>query len=226
MIITIDGPAASGKSTVAREVARKLNLFYIASGGLYRGLSYVLLHHFGYSLETIDNPLLVDLQEALNPARFKYAYNNTTGEQIFFDSVDISAYLKTSIIDSAASKMAESKIVHELLIEYQRLLADTQDIIIDGRNCGSQVFPNADIKIYLTASLAVRAARLQTMQLKKGVEISLEQAEQQLAQRDLRDSQRPYAPLIKPAHSITLDNSNMSAEQTVQEIMEVIKKKH
>lgn len=225
MIITIDGPAASGKSTLARAVAAKLNLFYIASGGLYRGLSYVLLNYFGYTLDNIEEPSIHDLKKALDIVVFKYTYDKNADEKIYFDGVDITPHLKTSIIDSAASKMAGSKIVNETLIAYQRLLADDHDIIIDGRNCGSQVFPQAHIKIYLTASLTVRAQRLQDMQAKKGITISLDQAEKQLKVRDARDSERTYAPLMIPDNAMIIDNSALTADQTVQKILNIIQAK-
>lgn len=222
MIVTIDGPAGSGKSTVAREVAQRLNYYYIASGSLYRALSYVLIHYFGYSLKNINMPEPEDVQSALDPVRFKYVYNNAAGEKILFDGFDTSNMLKSELVTAAASIMATSGTVNTELIKYQRSLVHGRDVIIDGRNCGSEVFPHAQVKIYMTASVEVRAIRWQKVQEKLGNIISFAQSMQLINERDTRDSERLVAPLMVPAHALIIDTSSLDIKASVSKVIEAI----
>jgi len=223
MIVTIDGPAASGKSTIAQAVAQEMDLYYIASGSLYRALSYILINHFGYSLKDINDPKEEALEKALDSKKFKYTYNKSTGVHIFFEDSEISALLKSELISSAASIMATNALVHKHLIQFQRKLAEDHSIIIDGRNCGSEVFPHAEVKIYMTASEEIRAKRWQKVQAKVGNHIDLQEALKEIKERDKRDSQRSVSPLMVPKNGIIIDNSAMDIKESVAKVIYIIK---
>lgn len=222
MIITIDGPTASGKSTVARLLSQKLGYYYICSGLLFRALGYVLINKKGYTLDTITNPDLSDVDYLLDPQRFVYRYDNQYHERIFFENQDITRFLKDKTIDSASSLVSINLPVRELLCNFQRKLAEKYDVVVDGRDTGSVVFPNADYKFYLTADISVRAERWRLQQLKNKLVVSLPEAERIISERDKRDSERAIAPLTIPKGAIIIDTSAMDAYETADEMMNVI----
>jgi cytidylate kinase len=225
MIITIDGPAASGKSTLAREIAQKLNLFYIASGSIYRATAYILMQDFGYTLQTIANAKLEDIKKALDPAHFSYSYDAKQGFKIMFNDHDITPELHKDPMGSAASIMSSNNIeIHKVLLKFQRQLADDHDVIIDGRDCGSVIFPQAQFKFYVTASLEVRALRWQKLQEHLGEHIPTDQAIEKVKERDARDKSRAIDPLIIPQGAVIIDNSHMNKAQTLNYVMAIIEK--
>lgn len=221
MIITIDGPTASGKSTVARELAQQLHLFYIASGLLFRGLAYLLATHKKYTLDTIIDASPNDIQEMFNATLFSYEYDSN-GEHIFFHNQEITQHLKSSTVDQLASVLGKNVNARAAILEYIRHLAHAHYIIIDGRDCGSVMFPHAKFKFFLTASLDVRAQRWQQMQKKLGAHITLDEAKKCIAQRDERDSTRDVAPLIVPKDAWIIDSSDKTQQEVVSFIKNVI----
>lgn len=222
MIITIDGPTASGKSSVARALAKKLNVYYLATGMLYRAIAYVLLHNAGYTKDGLRIPNPEDLATYLDPKRFRYLYDHEKGEQIFFDDQEITPFLKGSEIDEASSILSANQLVRDALLAIQRSFAKTFDLVAEGRDVGSVVFPNADYKFFLTASVDVRARRWQADQKKKGNDFSLAQAAEKITQRDERDKNRKIAPLVKPCGAILIDNSDLDFQQTLERFVESV----
>jgi len=168
MIITIDGPTASGKSTVAKLLAKKLDFFYLNTGFLYRAVAYLLINHCAYTHEDLKNPDPLDLDEYLEPSRLIYDYDQDYIALIIFDGQNITPFLKTSFIDKGASIVSTNRRVRDLLLQVQRVAAQKYNIVAEGRDTGSVVFPEADIKIYLTADVAVRAERWQKQQAREG----------------------------------------------------------
>jgi cytidylate kinase len=224
MIITIDGPSASGKSTIARSVARELSYFYIASGMIYRGLAYMLINKHGYTPDTIGTAKEHDVAYCLSFEQFAYDYDQQTGEHIIVGGTDITGLLKSPIIDSAASVLGTNAMARGHILQAIRRIADSHDIVIDGRDCGSAMFPYAQHKWFLTASLPVRAQRWQSMQQQLGKKISLEQAKNIIAVRDERDTTREIAPLVVPVGACIIDSSDMSPEQVIHTIVSGVKK--
>jgi CMP/dCMP kinase len=221
MIITIDGPTGSGKSTLARLLAQNLGYYYLNTGLLYRALAYCLLHTKQYTLEQLAHPAVHDIQEIIDPQRLVYRY--ATQAQIFFDSVDITPHLKDAYFDKAASIVSEVPAVREALLDFQRNFGQEHNIVAEGRDTGSVVFPFAQFKFYLTATLEVRAQRWRCMQKARGKDMTLEEAVQAVQERDQRDSARTVAPLVVPQGAIVVDNSGMGTQETLEAFLSVVK---
>lgn len=223
MIITIDGPAASGKSTVARMLADRLEMCHISTGMFYRALAYLLLHEKKYKLETLANAHEADIVEVLDPKRFTAQYSPGTQLTITFDGRDITSFLKNAEIDKGASIIGTSAIARKHLLGIQQDCGCRFDVVAEGRDTGSVIFPDADIKFYLTASDEVRALRMQADAHKRGNDISVQEALDALKERDARDRERNVAPLTIPENAEIVDNSDMDIEQTVQAMLNIVK---
>jgi CMP/dCMP kinase len=220
MIITIDGPTASGKSTLARQLAEKLHYYYLNTGLLYRALAYLLLENKKYTYDMLTSPKMEDVREFVDADRLRYTYGYTA--HITFDGSDITGYLKDAYLDRATSLVSGVGIVRELLLDFQRVLAQKNNIVAEGRDTGSVVFADADYKFYLTADVVVRARRWQEMQQVRGNNITHEESVKSIIERDDRDSKRTIAPLVIPQGATVIDNSLMSQEETLDAFLQVI----
>jgi CMP/dCMP kinase len=224
MIITIDGPAASGKSTISRTLAHELNYFYLCSGLLYRALAYLLVNHRNYSLESLENPSSSDIDDCLNPEKFIYCYDRNNNEHIFFAHEDITPYLKEKIIDQLTSIISGNTYARMAITKMQKHIAFENDtIVIEGRDVGSHVFPDADIKFFITASIDVRAQRWKKDQEKYGNNFTIEQAITTITDRDERDKNRVVGPLIVPENAIIIDTSDLTIVESVNKMLEYLK---
>lgn len=230
MIITIDGPSASGKSSLARKLANELGIYYLNSGLLYRALAFILINKFNYSDAKLKNINIVDIDLILSELKYYFnvsveaqgAKSDGKTESIKYQEVDITPFLKTPHIDQIASILSENKLLRLSLLDYQRNFSKENDLVTDGRDCGSVVFPDADVKIFLTASIQVRALRWQKEMKLKGLQYSLQECEQLISERDKRDQEREIAPLIIPKDAIVLDNSDLNQEETFNKALEII----
>jgi cytidylate kinase len=223
MIITIDGPTASGKSTIAAELAKKLHFYFLSSGILYRALAYLLIKD-GHSIGSFAHLKEKDLAPYFTE-KFSYSYSPEKGSIVLFNNEDITSHLKTKNIDTASSIIALNPIARQILLSLQHIIAHNYDIIVEGRDTGSVVFPNADLKFFITADAHERAKRWQKDQEKKGNKFTLDQALKEIQERDYRDQHRAIAPLIIPKGAIIVDTTNLSIEKIVHEMSAVIKKK-
>jgi cytidylate kinase len=228
MIITIDGPGASGKSSLAQAVAEKLSLYYLCSGMLYRACAYILHHYAGYSAEKIAHPTTEDVEQYCNQYRIRYVYT-LNGIQIFFDNHDITAHLKSATIDLYSSLISADKAVRIEVLQLQQAIAQEaiaqdRDLIADGRDMGSVAFPDADYKFFVTASVDARARRWQKDQAARGNVVSLEEAVLAISERDERDTHRAHAPLVVPDGAIMIDNTDLTLEKTEEQVLSYIKK--
>jgi len=213
MIITIDGPAASGKSTVAKALAEKLGFYYLYTGMLYRAVAYILIREFGKT----DHEL-TDLDEKdlgfINDLSYRYKDGKP---HVFYKEHDITDKLFNSEFDEGSSLVSSRRAVREALIDIQRSVAKEYDLIADGRDCGSVVFPDADYKFFLTASLDVRAKR-KVLDYNKPFEV----VRRELAERDERDKSRDISPLVVPQDAVVIDNSELDKEQTLEKFASLI----
>jgi cytidylate kinase len=223
MIITIDGPSASGKSTAAQALAKKLGFYYLNTGLLYRAIAYLLLKRESYTQEELFNPRTDDLKRYLDTVHFSYHYSDTGKATITFESHDITPYLKDEEISRGASVISLNPRVREALHTIQHFIRDQHNIVVEGRDSGSVVFPLAEYKFFLTASLDERARRVQKMQEERGVSYTIEQALHELQERDTRDQARPHAPLRIPDDAVVIDSTDLDLNQVIQEMMKNIK---
>lgn len=217
MIITIDGPVASGKSTIARLLAKELDFYYLYTGLLYRGIAALLVKELGYTEEDLKHPRKEDLDLLLKGDAFEYCYKN--GEaQIYFKGKSITESLKTREVDNWSSISSADPTVRNAIFERQVLIGKQHNMVADGRDTGSVVFPDAAVKIFLTASLEIRAARWQRDQAKMGLIFSDEESKHIVEERDERDRTRTHSPLIKAKDAIVIDSTYLSCNEVVAAI--------
>ncbi len=210
MIITIDGPAASGKSSVAKMLSCKLNYYYLNSGHLYRAVAYVLL----------NNPEL-SYQDILDNLSYKYSCDLSA--RVYYKSEDITQHLRGAEVTSKASVISADPELRHALLEFQRQMARDNNIVADGRDMGTVVFPDAEYKFFITASPEVRAARWRADQIKLGNNMSEAQALDWVNERDSRDINRPISPLVPAADAVVVDTSNLSLTEVLDAVLAKIK---
>ncbi len=209
MKIAVDGPAGAGKSTVSKIVAQKLNLLYIDTGAMYRAITYALIKN------NVDLHNEEKIKDFIKKIDFSLKRNSETGEMdIFINGEKVNEQLRKKIIDLNVSLVSSYKSVREFLVKLQRKLGQEYDVILDGRDIGTVVFPDADVKFYIDASVDVRAKR--RLEDKKNKEArSIEEIKKQIIKRDKLDSTRKISPLKKADDAIYIDTSNMSIDEVV-----------
>jgi CMP/dCMP kinase len=215
MIITIDGPVASGKSTVALALARDFSCYYLYTGLLYRTLGYVLVQEKGYDEIALIQPREEDIHSVFNVNDLTYHYNSDHGARVVFKGVELTPLLKRSEIDRASSVVSADPLVRQVVLEFQRILAQQHDLIADGRDCGTVVFPQAEHKFFLTADQKERARRWQKDQAKLGRVLSFEECLRAVIDRDRRDTTRTHSPLLIPQGAHVIDCTHLTFEETV-----------
>lgn len=221
MIITCDGPAASGKSTIGKLVAQRLQIAFLSSGWFYRALAYLLLTYERYTLDTIYNADLEHISYYLDPALLHYEYTDNKAT-LYFKNEDITSYLKDYTIDRGSILLSPIRSVRDKIMLLQRKFAENKSCVVEGRDCGSIVFPYADYKFFITADNVVRAARWKKDQEKKGYIFTQEQAEKLLADRDERDRNRIFGALVIPEGAYIVDTTALSLEEAVDLIVVLV----
>lgn len=212
-VIAIDGPTGAGKSTIAKLIARKLGFNYLDTGALYRAIA-LALRNSGMSSEDSDKRLMDILR------RTDISY---TDGKVFLHGKDISEDIRSKEIDHYSSVFSARKIVRDFLFDIQRNAGSTHDIVVEGRDTTTVVFPKAWKKIYLDASLEERAKRRYLQYKKRGMHMSMEECMRDVMARDKRDSNRDIAPLKKADDSFVVDSSNLSIEEVQKKILGHIK---
>lgn len=212
-LITIDGPSGSGKGTIARQVAAKLGWHLLDSGALYRlvGLA-AQTHQVPPSDEARCGELATNLQ-------VRFGANSAGQEQIWLDGAEISGVLRQESTGELASQVATIPAVRAALLERQRRFAEPPGLIADGRDMGTVVFPDAPLKIYLTASAEERALRRYKQLKDKGLGVSLAALSREVADRDLRDSTRSIAPLVPAKDAVIVDSTSLSIDAVVERVL-------
>ena len=205
MRLAIDGPSGSGKSSVAKAVAKRLGLLHLDTGGMYRTLGYKVIK---------DNLNLENIEEVLKNLDLKIV-----NKKFFLDGKDVSEKIRSNEVSKIASKVSSIKSVREYMVNLQREISSNNDVILDGRDIGTVVFPNAEVKIYLTASPEVRANR---RYLEDG-SLSYEKILEDILKRDYDDSHREHSPLKVADGAKIIDTDNLSFEEVVEKIIGVIK---
>ena len=215
-IITIDGPSGSGKGTVSRILAKKLSYDYLDSGALYRLLGIAAMR---FSIDLSDTKSLAEIAEQME-VEFQLS---TDGKfKVTLDGDDVTSELRLEDTGALASQIAAYGLVRRVLLTRQRAFATGVGLVADGRDMGTVVFPDAELKIYLTASVEQRTNRRYKELLEKGEDVSLRALAEQVRARDERDMNRAESPLVAADDAIELDSSHMSIDEVVEAIMAII----
>ncbi|CAM3180276.1 (d)CMP kinase [Streptobacillus ratti] len=206
MIIAIDGPSGSGKSTVAKSIAQKLDIAHLDTGAMYRLLGYKMIK---------DNLNLDNISDVLKELNI-----DIKGSTFYLDNVDVSKEIRENNVSMMASKVSKIKEVREFMVDLQREISKNKSVILDGRDIGTVVFPNADIKIYLNASAEVRAKRRYLEDKKLEYEKILED----IIKRDYEDMNREHSPLRKSEDAIEINTDNLTFDEVLNKILKLVDK--
>lgn len=210
--IAIDGPAGAGKSTIAKRVAKELSFLYVDTGALYRGIALYLLRN-GISPEDEEQ-----LAQACRQIHIEIAYENGE-QQVILNGENVTDQIRTEEVGNMASASAAKPCVREALLALQRELAAKADVLMDGRDIGTNILPNAQLKIYLTASVETRARRrFQELQEKQAA-CTIEEIERDIEERDRRDATRRIAPLRQAEDAVWIDSSELSIKEVTERIV-------
>ena len=218
MNIAIDGPAGAGKSTIARKVAEKLSFLYVDTGAMYRAIAVYFLRN------GLDPAKEEDVKQVCEKADITIAYKEKE-QRIYLNQEDITGLLRTEETGKMASLSSAHPLVREKLLETQRELARKNSVVMDGRDIGTKVLPEAEVKIYLTASVHTRALRRYQELKEKGIDCQLSEIEKDIEDRDYRDMNRPVSPLRQAEDAVLVDSSEMTIPQVLDKILEICKEK-
>ncbi len=209
--IAIDGPAGAGKTTVAREVARRLGYKYIDTGAMYRAVAWKSIQ-LGVPLEDADR--IADIARDMD-----IEFRDGDGSRIFADGVDVSQAIRSPEVTRLSSPVSAIPGVRRRLVALQRQLGAVGGVVMEGRDIGSVVMPDAAVKVFLTASMDERARRRLADLAQSGVQLKVETLKKQIEERDLRDSTRPHSPLVRVPDAVQIDTDNLSVDQVVERIL-------
>jgi CMP/dCMP kinase len=218
LVIAIDGPAGAGKSTAARGVARQLGLAYVDSGATYRAAALGVLEA---GISTEDEPAIAAV---IASAEISVATEETDC-RVLLDGCDVTAKIRTPEVTRMASKISQLPQVREKLVSLQRRLATAPGVVMEGRDIGTVVFPEAPLKIFLVADPAERARRRLGQEKESGRSVNLEETEQEITRRDRLDSERKLAPLTPAADAIELDSTDLTIDEVIEYIVELARER-
>ena len=219
MIIAIDGPAGSGKSTIAKLIAKELGLVYLDTGAMYRLVTLKALNE-----GILDNNDLIDLEKVkkmLDDLSIDICENG-----FYLDNINVSEEIRKPVVSENVSNVAAIREVREKMVDLQRKFSESKNVILDGRDIGTVVFPNADIKIFLVADARERADRRYKELAAKGENVKIEEIYENILKRDKIDSTRKESPLKKAADAIEIDTTSKDIEKVKSEILKIIKNKN
>lgn len=221
--IAIDGYSSCGKSTLAKALAKELNYIFIDSGAMYRGVALFCIQN---NLVEDNKISEVKLKELLSNIRIAFELNNNTNKaDLFLNGVNVEDLIRKPNVANIVSKVASIKEVREKLVSEQREMGKDGGIIMDGRDIGSVVFPNADLKLFVTAKPEIRTERRYIELIGKRENISKEEVKKNLEERDYLDTHREESPLVQTEDAILLDNSNLNQEEQLIHVLNIINQK-
>ena len=215
--VAVDGPAGSGKSTITKMVAKSLGFNYVDTGAMYRALTYNFLSN---GLDELEEE---EIKELLSKTDFKVEYVDGV-QYVYVNNEEVSDKIRTAEVSKFTSLFAKSPAVRDFLIDTQRNLANTNNIIMDGRDIASVVLPNADVKIFLTASVEERARRRVLDFERQGIEnVDFEKVKEDIKARDWQDENRDIAPLVKVESATLIDTTSLTIDEVVEKMTELVK---
>ena len=212
--VAIDGPSAAGKSTIAKMVAKKENFIYIDTGAMYRCVAYYCL------TQKID----LNDEKAVEQAIEHIQIRLTSDNKVYLNDEDVSNQIRQDQVSLGASCVSKYQAVRSFLVDEQRKMAKAGNVILDGRDIGTVVLPNADLKIYQIASVETRAKRRYLENLERGLDADLETIKKEIEERDYQDTHREISPLKKAEDAVELDTSSLTLEEVVEQVLTLIQK--
>lgn len=216
--IAIDGPAGAGKSTIAKKIAEKLDFIYIDTGAMYRAMGLYMLDR-NIDINSEDQ----NAEEILSQADITIEYKNKE-QQVILNGENVTRRIRTEAAGKMASEVGKSSLVRAKLVDLQQRLAAKENVVMDGRDICSYVLPNAQVKIYLTASVEIRGKRRFLELTEKGISCDLEKIKNDIIARDKEDMEREFSPLCMAEDAILVDSSEMTIEEVVDEIIKIFYK--
>ena len=216
-VIAIDGPAGAGKSTIAKMAAKELNYIYIDTGAMYRGVAWLVLQKYNTPVTTKD------ILSVLENIDIHLAYDQNGTMLVYVNNQDVSTKIRTPEVTALVSQVAAISQVRAKMVELQRKMAQKGAVLMDGRDIGTCVLPNADLKIYLTASVEERARRRAKELQEKGYDVDVEKIKQDITMRDEADMNREISPLKQADDAKLLDTTNMNIQEVLQAIINLAK---
>ena len=216
MVIAIDGPAGSGKSTTAKHAAAKLGFIHINTGAMYRGIALKCIQG------KIDLNSSSEIDKILNQTKFEFGREG--GSVLFMDGVDISSEITSSLVTESVSRVSAVPQIREKLVQYQRKMAERLDVVLEGRDIGTVVFPGAEFKFFLIADIEERARRRKKEMETMGEIVSLRVLTAELEERDRKDSTREHSPLKKAEDAVEIDTTGLSIAEQVNRIVKIVNK--
>ena len=217
--VAVDGPSGAGKSTLSRRCAAAFGFIYVDTGAIYRSIGLAAFR------KGIDRENEAEVMEMLPQIEVKMAYDESGEQKMFLNGEDVSKEIRLPEISACASQVSAHPKVREYLLEMQRKMARENNVIMDGRDIGTVVLPDAELKIFLTASAEARARRRMLELQQKGLNVKFEQVLEDIEQRDKKDTERAAAPLKAAEDSVLVDTSELDFEQSFDRLCEVISKK-
>ena len=217
--IAIDGPAGAGKSTIARKIAAELGYYYVDTGAIYRTVAY-FMDLLGVSPKDVDG-----VERYIDELTIQIEYDENGLQHMIMNGMDVTGDIRTQDISQKASLISAHPVVREVLLDMQRDVAKAHNVVMDGRDIGTVVLPDADVKIFLTATPEVRAKRRTDELIAKGQKANFEQILKEIQQRDYQDTHRAIAPLKMARDSVKVDTSDMTIEQVSETIRAIVAEK-
>lgn len=215
--IALDGPAGAGKSTIAKRVAKQLDFIYVDTGALYRTIGLACTR------EGVEPTASKEVDNLLKKINVELTFNDKNEQIVLLNKEDVSGEIRTPQASMMASKISAVKSVRAYLLDLQRNMAKTNNIIMDGRDIGTVVLPNANVKIFLTAKAENRAERRYNELLEKGMKVNYDDILKDVLERDYNDTHRKESPLKKADDAVVVDTTELDFEQSVKKIISVIK---
>ena len=221
--IALDGFSSTGKSTLAKQIAKELGYVYVDTGAMYRGITYYAMQHQLVSEQYLDKE---GLTAQLPQIKLQFKFNPALGfAEMYVNEINVEQQIRTIEVSRLVSKIAEISEVRAKLVEQQQQMGKDKGIVMDGRDIGTIVFPDAELKIFMTASAKTRAQRRYDELIEKGQQVSFEEVLQNVEERDYIDTHRADSPLVKAYDAIELDNSVMTKQEQFDVVMDLVQQK-
>lgn len=223
IIIAIDGFSSTGKSTLAKQLAKELGYVYVDTGAMYRAVTYFAMQNHWVSEEHLDKEQVV---QNLNKVQLRFQFNDALGfAEMYLNGENVEKEIRTLEVSQKVSRIAEISEVRAKLVQQQQEMGQDKGIVMDGRDIGTVVFPEAELKIFMTASAETRAERRYKELLDKGQTVTYEEVLENVEQRDYIDTHREDSPLVQAEDAVVIDNSDLTREEQFAKVMELVKQK-